>query len=329
MKILNIFNFLISILENKIRFFSVYLYYKLSLKNNILIKNKNICIVCDNRNNNHTFGDFLYFAYLARYFVLKNIEIKFFFLEEENNEWKKYLTNKEIKKFKKEQLDLVNKIGKIKKKNIIFTSYENFLKNESNKKKIIFRKQIFSNTKIFDRLLDLLNIIIDMEDKKFLNSFLLNKKEFKKPKKITKMKSYITWHIRFNKRWGNYTNSEDDLNFIYKKLQFKFKNKKILVISDKEGCNFAKNIFKNYKNVFYCKDMTNNFFEDIILLLNSDFYFQYKAGGFLNVASFSSVPYKVITWRSPFNEPWSKKKFVSWQLKSQLREYKIISLSKI
>ena len=76
MKILNLFNFLISIIKNKIRFFSVYIYYKIIIKKNILIKNKNICIICDNRNNNPTFGDFLYFAYLARYFVLKNIKIK-------------------------------------------------------------------------------------------------------------------------------------------------------------------------------------------------------------------------------------------------------------
>ena len=329
MKILNLFNFLISIIKNKIRFFSVYIYYKIILKKNILIKNKNICIICDNRNNNPTFGDFLYFAYLARYFVLKNIKIKFYFLEEDNNEWKKYLTSKEIKNFKKEQFYLVNKIGKVKKENIIFTSHNNFLKNKSNETKIIFRKQIFSNTKIFDRLLDLLNIIINTEDKKFLKRFLLNKKEFKKPKKMVKIKSYITWHIRFNKRWGNYNNSEDELKFIFKKLQLQFQDKKIVIISDYEGCNFARKIFKKYKKVFYCKDMTNNFFEDMMLLVNSDFYFQYKAGGFLNVASFSSVPYKVITWRSPFNEPWSKKKFVSWQLKSQFREYKIISLSKI
>ena len=329
MKFINIINFLILVIKNKLRFISVYIYYKIFLKKIIISKNKNIYIVCDNKNNNPTFGDFLYYAYLTRYFVLKKIKIKFFFLEDENHEWKKYLTNKEIKNFKKEQLYLVNKIGKIKKENIIFTSFKNFSKNISSETEIIFRKQIYSNIKIFDRLLDLLNIVINTEDKKFLKKFLLDKKEFQKPNKIHKIKPYITWHVRFNKKWGNYNNSASELKFIFNKLQQRFKDKKIVIISDHEGCKFARKIFKKYKKIFYCKDITNNFFEDIILLINSDFYFQYKAGGFFNVASFSSIPYKVIAWRSPFNEPWSKKKFVSWQLKTQFREHKNISLNKI
>ena len=323
-KLQNVINFIILTLKNKLRYFSVYLYYKNNIEKIARYKNQIICIVCDNRISNPTYGDFLYFAYLARYFVLKGIKVKFIFLEDNNKKWKKYLPDKEIINFKKEQIILINKIGKIEKKNIYFYTYKDLLKIRSNKYKIIFKDKVFSNIQIFDRLLDFLNIVISSENKKFLQKFLLNKKEFNTPKKILQIKPYISWHLRYNKKWGNYNNSEQEIKVIFNKLNSKFKNKKIIIISDYDGCNFAKKILKKNKNIYYSKDVTTNFFEDMILLVNSDFYFQYKAGGIYNVALFSTVPYKVIAFPSPFNEAWNKEKFVSWQLKTQLREKKIL-----
>ena len=328
-KLQNVINFIILTLKNKLRYFSVYLYYKNNIEKIARYKNQIICIVCDNRISNPTYGDFLYFAYLARYFVLKGIKVKFIFLEDNNKKWKKYLPDKEIINFKKEQIILINKIGKIEKKNIYFSTYKDLLKIKSNKCKIIFKDKVFSNIQIFDRLLDFLNIVISSENKKFLQKFLLNKKEFNTPKKILQIKPYISWHLRYNKKWGNYNNSEQEIKVIFNKLNSKFKNKKIIIISDYDGCNFAKKILKKNKNIYYSKDVTTNFFEDMILLVNSDFYFQYKAGGVYNVALFSTVPYKVIAFPSPFNEAWSKEKFVSWQQKNQFREKKNISLNKL
>ena len=328
-KLQNVINFIILTLKNKLRYFSVYFYYKTNIERIVRYKDQIIYIVCDNRISNPTYGDFLYFAYLSRYFVLKGIEVKFIFLEDDNKEWKKYLPDKEIRNFKKEQIILINNIGKIKKKNIYFSTYKDLLKIKSNKHKIIFKDKVFSNIQIFDRLLDFLNIVMSYENKKFLQKFLLNKKEFSTPKKILKIKPYISWHLRYNKKWGNYNNSKPEVKLIFNKLNSRFKNKKIIIISDRDGCNFAKKILKKNKNIYYSKDVTTNFFEDMILLVNSDFYFQYKAGGIYNVALFSTVPYKVIAFPSPFNEAWNKEKFVSWQLKTQLRERKNITLNKV
>ena len=329
LKLQNIINFIILTLKNKIRYFSVYLYYKTSIERIVKYKDQIIYIVCDNKIINPTYGDFLYFAYLARYFVLKEIKVKFIFLKNDNKKWKKYLPDKEIRNFKKEQIILINKIGKIEKKNIYFSTYKDLLKIKSNKQKIIFKNKIFSNIQIFDRLLDFLNIVMSSENKNFLQKFLLNKKEFNTPKKILNIKPYVSWHMKYNKKWGNYNNSKPELKFIFNKLNSKFKNKKIIIISDRVGCNFAKKILKKNKNIYYSKDITKNFFTDMILLVNSDFYFQYKAGGVYNVALFSSVPYRVIAFPSPFNKAWNNKKFVSWQLKSQFRERKNITLNKV
>ena len=76
-KLQNIINFIILTLKNKLRYFSVYLYYKTNIERIVRYKDQIIYIVCDNRISNPTYGDFLYFAYLARYFVLKGIKVKF------------------------------------------------------------------------------------------------------------------------------------------------------------------------------------------------------------------------------------------------------------
>ena len=174
-------------------------------------------------------------------------------------------------------------------------------------------------------ILDLLNIILSYENNKFLEKFLLNKNQFDTPLSISKLKPYVSWHIRYNKKWGTYNNSASELKLIYKILKSSFRDKKIAIISDKSGCYFAKKYLKDTKNIIFSKDITNNFYEDIVLSLNSKYYFQFKAGGFLFISVFSSLPYGIIDYPSPHVLPWSKKKFYSWILKTQRLVHKNIS----
>jgi hypothetical protein len=323
--VINIIYYFIQAIKNRIRFFSVNLYFKNFLKKKIKSKNKKILIIFDDKTNNPTYGDFLFFIYLARFFVLKNFEVHFFFFNDSNKNWNKLLNFDEIKKFKNEQINLVKKIGKIKSKNIHLTTFEKFKNNNYVNSNIIFEKQVIARIQIFDMILDLLNIILSYENSEFLNKFLLNKKQFRTPLLISKLKPFISWHIRYNEKWGTYNNSANELKFIFKKLRSSFRNKKIAIISDKSGCDFAKKYLNDTKNVVFSKDITNNFYEDIILSLNSNYYFQFKAGGFLFVSVFSSLPYRVIDYPSPNFLPWSKKKYFSWILNNQHRIYRNIS----
>lgn len=322
---INIILYFIIGIKNRIRFFLVNLYFQNSLKKKIKVKNKKIFIVFDNKTNNPTYGDFLFFVYLARFFVLKNLEVHFFFFDDSNKKWEGLLNINEIKKFKNEQINLIKKIGKINNKNIHITTFEKFKKNKYLNSVIIFEKEVFARIKIFDNILDLLNIILSYENDKFLNKFLLNRKQFTTPLSISNLKPYISWHIRYNEKWGTYNNSANELKIIFKKLRSSFKNKKIAIISDKSGCDFAKKYLNDTKNIIFSKDITNNFYEDIILSLNSKYYFQFKAGGFLFVSIFSSLPYRVIDYPSPSFLPWSKKKYFSWILNNQHRIYRNIS----
>ena len=108
-------------------------------------------------------------------------------------------------------------------------------------------------------ILDLLNIILSYENNKFLEKFLINKNQFDTPLSISKLKPYVSWHIRYNKKWGTYNNSASELKLIYKILKSSFRDKKIAIISDKSGCYFAKKYLKDTKNIIFSKDITNNF----------------------------------------------------------------------
>ena len=66
LKLQNIINFIILTLKNKLRYFSVYLYYKTSIERIVKYRDQIIYIVCDNKIINPTYGDFLYFVAFSK-----------------------------------------------------------------------------------------------------------------------------------------------------------------------------------------------------------------------------------------------------------------------
>ena len=68
---INIIYYFIVGIKNRIRFYLVNLYFQNFLKKKLRIKSKKILIVFDDKTNNPTYGDFLFFVYLARFFILK------------------------------------------------------------------------------------------------------------------------------------------------------------------------------------------------------------------------------------------------------------------
>ena len=185
----------------------------------------------------------------------------------------------------------------------------------------MFSYYIFKRLKVHRYFLQLFNLLFFYEKKQFINKVKLKKKEVLISKKLKKISPYITWHIRKNDKWGNYNNSKEEILKISKYLKINKKNFNILILSDKNTCRWARKILKQIDNIYYSDRISNGFSESAKALINSDYFFQFKAGGLTHVAYFSNIPYKIISYTAPQDKRFSKEKFLSWQQNNQKRIY--------
>lgn len=251
---------------------------------------KNIIIFYDLTHAPLTYGDFILIIYLYRFLKSINFSSKIY-INLENELCNIGLSKQEyVEKvnFRKELLKLVSNINDINLQNIILSeSLEEinnndylFLSSLCLKKKSIYKYIHDFNNKLY---------------KEFKNkSFLLNKENFANPHNLDF--EYITIAFRHNRNWGKSRNSEiKDFQKIIHKFK-KFYAYKIMVVSNKEGCNYLKNIFKkdNFtEDLLFSKDFTISFYEDWGLILNSKIFFQFNAGGLATLAMYSNIPYLV------------------------------------
>ena len=169
------------------------------------------------------------------------------------------------------------------------------------------------------------------EKKSFINKMKLTNKNIKISKKLQSIKPYISWHIRKNDKWGNYSNTKDEILKIANYLRLQKKNYKILIVSDKKTCIWARKILKKFNRVSYSDKIANGYVKSAIAVVNSDYYFQFKAGGMTYIAYMAKIPYKIISFLSPLDTAYTKKKNLSWQQNNQKRvhNYKKIKLSEV
>ena len=112
---------------------------------------------------------------------------------------------------------------------------------------------------------------------------------------------YITWHIRcnyrdFNKNKYASSNIEDDeFKYLFEKIKNNFPKYKLLIISDTDGCNMAKQWSLKYGlgSVLTSKDFSNSFVGDLRLVLGSEAYIQFLSGGMAFVAMYSKKPFLI------------------------------------
>jgi len=138
----------------------------------------------------------------------------------------------------------------------------------------------------------LFNKLVIKENFFFLNKFLLNEKTFKdfSNKKIINFtkKNYLSVLFRMDKFNPLRNSKKYEIIKICDCLKKKFPKKNILIISDESGCQKAKKILKNKKNIFFSKDYSRSVFSDIYLQLKSDICFaSHLSGGMLTWHFFS------------------------------------------
>ena len=153
-----------------------------------------------------------------------------------------------------------------------------------------------------------------------LDNVLFSKNEFSNKGLISGIKNnYITWGVRCSIKDQYHRNLTDE-EFIsnYDRLLNKFPNHKIVIVSDKIGCDYFSIVArKNSLDCTFSKPFTRNFFEDGLLILNSDFFFQIRGGGISTFALMSNIPYEM-SMKMIHELMWSRKKATSWQTDEQI-----------
>lgn len=125
-------------------------------------------------------------------------------------------------------------------------SWADFKKVNYAKHYIPFKTLVMQRKDYRDNFVSFYNIMLKDKPRSIINQFLLNKNSFSKfkPKKFN-VKKYISWHIRHNFEWSKKRNiTEEQFIQVYEVLKEKMKNILIIIISDEQGCNFAKKVAK-------------------------------------------------------------------------------------
>lgn len=131
---------------------------------------------------------------------------------------------------------------------------------------------------------------------------------------------YITWACRYSTKGGDFGRQTLDTEFevIHSYLTRRFPNCAILVVSDEIGCSHYASVADRLGivDVQFSKEFSKDFLGDSALIMNSEFFFAFRAGGIMNPPMLSKMPFEMMA--PLMNEiPWDKRRLTSWQTDSQ------------
>ena len=297
---------------------------------------KHATIIYDNHVSPPTIGDLINVIMIGRYFVGKNVSVKFYIIDNEyRSDWN-VLTYEEKNIFVKFQIDLVKKFlpfSKMEATLIDWQDYLSIVQNPTISENIIFlQDKIASRMGIYSDCFNILNFLLSFEDNLVINKVLLSPEVFSNyPSRNQPIpKSYVTWHVRYNALWGQDRNlSADQFKYYLNRISKLHPRMTIIIISDLSGCNHFKVLAENAGvNLIFSKDLNDNFLSDWFIILNSCFYYQLRGGGIGMISMFSSLPYEIVDPCS--NEiAWSYPKFTFWADTDQKRYFSVGELPSV
>jgi len=312
----------------KLKYFKIILYVRLQyfIFNLYILKKKKINIIFDYKCAPPTYGDFISFLMLIRFFISNNLNVNFYIIDGEYRDDWSNLTSSDKKNLLCAHKDIIGYL--IDKKYCIIKTitWDQFFSSRNfNYLNTFLYKNIQQRTNCYSQAINFLNLF---DYKKNINKkFFLRKNIFKNYvfKKALPEK-FITLNARFQKNWEPFRNlsvSEFDNNVNY--LLKKYPKHKIIVVTDKLGKSYFQNktsIMSN--NLLFSKDFSSCFCGDALLVLLSSFYMQLKGGGIGIIPMFSRTPYSI---KCSLNTEImvSNNKLFSWQTDRQqfilLRKY--------
>ena len=291
-------------------------------------------VVYDNLVSPPTIGDFIWVVMLARFIAKKRFTVDFHLINGEYRQDWSDLSREDISRYLAMQISLIQQFTlnlnvKIKvmgwREHVALVEAAKVYETD-----FVWNDRVSRRLPIYNHSFNALNYLLSSENKNFLDEFLLNTADFEnaKPKEIPSY-NYVTWHARYNLKWGAERNSNerDFLNYFYR---IKQQNgcKKIILVSDLNGCEYyAKLAVKYDLDLEYSKSFGESFFNDCFLVLNSDFYYQFKGGGMGVVPMLSSQSYEIVG--KFYNEiHWKYPQATSFSTPAQKYFFDILELDK-
>ncbi|MDP8244275.1 MAG: hypothetical protein P9L94_09365 [Candidatus Hinthialibacter antarcticus] len=292
------------------------------------LENKSIdrvSVVFDNSTSPPAYGEYFKVVMLGRYFLSHEVYVNFFIVDSASyrDVEGRPLNTDEKETFLKDQLNIAKaylpeSVSRVKlcKWNDVFIQ----MTSKENNDYFVFLKKILAKEPIYPLCFNLMNHLFEKSKSTNIDRFLINKNNLEPELlKSCPSKPYITFHCRYCTIRREDRNTKDS-EFIETVVELNkyFPDHSVLMISDFNGCKYFRKVAKeNNLACSFSKDFSNSFLGDILLLQNSDFYFQYQSGGIIAFAIYSKLPYVICTALS-HEDMYSFSSLVPWQNSNQV-----------
>lgn len=283
---------------------------------------KKVTIFYDNQVSPPTFGDFIYVVLIARLLVKLGVKVGFLLTNCSFREDWESLKADEQQEFVREQERLLNVFSCSKDLQIIIGKKDNLLKNLADVQGdsfVLFLDKIKLNKPVYVYGFNFLNSLMSLIPERQRDLVLLNSLELRPHISEIKLdKSFISWHCRFSPKWGHERNlTEKEFKAVANNLALRFPGREIMIVSDHIGCSHYKELARKMGFSFlFSKDYASDFIDDCWVILESDFYFQFKGGGIGTIPLFSKMPYEIRA-KMVHERKWRGDKTTSWQSSEQ------------
>jgi hypothetical protein len=133
-------------------------------------------------------------------------------------------------------------------------------------------------------------------------------------------RAYVAWACRYSTKCGDAGRQtmKEEFRKIYSYLRIRFPQSEIMIVSDAIGCRHYLSLSKELgiEDLLFSKDYSPDFLGDTALVMNSQMFFSFRAGGIGQVPLLSKMPFEML---GPLmNEiPLNKNEVTSWQTESQ------------
>ncbi len=281
-------------------------------------KNKNAVItVYDFNDSPPAIGNFIYWIMLIRFLNIICSKVIVVIIE-----------NKKNTKNRETHLRLFKNLCP---KNYIhtFSSIEELTKQSFYKKSFfLFKEKVLKNQKAQIYYFNFLNISFRFLLKNKEEDFLISKL-VKIPDSLSNFFKLNSDNICISFRYSNKNSplyelektrntSEAEFIKVIQSIRENYPNKKIFVLSDKEGSAFFKKVaIENSIDCHFSKDFFDDFLLDAELILNSKLFIQLNGGGISPVAFFSKIPYLICAKNTNFEYAFSESKLNYWSKRNQ------------
>lgn len=262
------------------------------LRYRLFAGSKDLMTIYDFNDSPPAIGDFISWLMLIRYFQKKGVAVEIVVLDKTDHP-KLELIHKRLFKIICGEHETIN----YKIQNI--NSFREEI--DLNKKFLLFQRKLFLTKKANTHYFNLVNLLCKRENNNFYNKFLLSDLGLNEEVKRFGLKEYVVLHLRYTPP-DSYLYTLESIRNASREffielicaLKEKYPNQKILIVSDKLGSEFYKNLsIENNLDCYFSKDHLDDFVFDCQLVLNANAYFQVNGGGMCAMAFFSKVPYLI------------------------------------